>query len=96
MRTSGERAISLNAVASLATTGWGSDLGAAMAFQISRLKFCTPASAKLGISGTSGLRPLDVTPIARSLPALIWALASAGGSIDSCNSPAIIALATCG
>ena len=32
VRTSGERAISLNAVDSLATMGWGSDLGAAIAF----------------------------------------------------------------
>ncbi len=88
--------MSLNRADSWATTGLGSEFGAAMAFQISRLNPGTPASAMLGNSGTSALRPLDVTPMARSLPARIWAMAKAGGIIDNCNWPPIMAVATWG
>lgn len=44
------------------------DAGAAEAFQISSCTPGTPASARLGTSGSSGLLPVEVTPIARSLP----------------------------
>ena len=85
LRTSSLRAISLSSAASLAWMGLGMVEGAAKAFQISRLKLLMPASARLGTSGASGLRPDEVTPIARSLPARTWACASAGGSSAICS-----------
>ena len=41
-----------------------------------QFKILNPASAKLGTSGASALRPADVTPMARSLPAFTCACAS--------------------
>ena len=95
-RTSGLRAISPITRDSRARTGAGMDAGAAKAFQISSWKSRTPASARLGTSGASVLRPAEVTPIRRSLPARAWACASAGGSSAICNWPPSIAVATCG
>jgi hypothetical protein len=95
-RTSGVRAMSAISCDSLATIGLGMDCGAAAAVQISSWKPRMPCSFRLGYSGTSGLRLVEVTPMAFSLPALICAAASAGGSSASWIWPPIMALITCG
>ncbi|MNW06375.1 hypothetical protein D3C71_2027670 [compost metagenome] len=84
-RTSWLRAISLINAASLAWMGLDMVDGAANAFQISRSNPRIPASLRLGMSGARGLRPADVTPMARSLPARTCACASAGGISAICS-----------
>ena len=93
---SGRRTISANSVASFCTWALGSPTGAATAFQISSCSPCTPASARLGTSGATLLRPADVTPIALSLPPLTCAWASPGGSSAICTWPPIRPVMTCG
>ena len=88
--------MSLNKADSLATTGLGRVTGPAAAFQISSWKSFTPASARLGKSGTRALRPAEVTPIALSLPARICAMARPGGNSDRLICPPSMAEMTCG
>ncbi|MDT4863995.1 hypothetical protein FQZ97_987360 [compost metagenome] len=71
-------------------------MGAATAFQISNCKSFTPASARLGTSGTTLLRPAEVTPMALSLPARTWTMARPGGSSDIWICPPSSAVMTCG
>ena len=57
---------------------------------------CTPASASVGISGSSAERLEEVTASAFSLPSLTMGMTAMGGSAPNCVSPDISEVSAAG
>ena len=71
-RTSGVAATALSSTYSRSITGLGVADGAQIIVHPTASKPGTPDSAIVGTLGNAGTRPVELTPSARTLPALMW------------------------
>src|SRR5439155_25385816 len=71
-RTSGVAATALSSACSRSITGLGVADGAQIIVHPTASKPGTPDSAIVGTSGNAGTRAVELTPSARTLPALMW------------------------